>query len=244
MPRQSQIKFTIRDDGSVALSEQPNVMQLDYIKRALQNEAFNDVGIVDKPLFASFAAELRDAIGDVVPSYRQALKLGGDTIKEAKAADVGKTIFATRTPLEDVLSAINGASQTELETLRLGARVAFRDAMENARGLISSNADDPQAIAAGRKIVNDLSSAMNLRKLGALLGEDSAEFKMLTQQLDQSRIAFNLDANIAQNSATASASGNKRNYGRGNRPNATAICCHGQASGRYTGRNSKHYGRY
>jgi hypothetical protein len=203
MPRQSQIKFTIRDDGSVALSEQPNVMQLDYIKRALQNEAFNDVGIVDKPLFASFAGELRDAIGDVVPSYRQALKLGGDTIKEAKAADVGKTIFATRTPLEDVLSAINGASQTELETLRLGARVAFRDAMENARGLISSNADDPQAIAAGRKIVNDLSSAMNLRKLGALLGEESDELKRLTQQLDQSRIAFNLDANIAQNSATA-----------------------------------------
>jgi len=203
MPRQSQIKFTVRDDGSVALSEQPNVMQLDYIKRALQAEAFNNVGVVDKPLFASFAGELRDALADLVPAYKQALKLGGDTIKEAEAADVGKVIFRAATPLEDVLSAINSASQTELETLRLGARVAFRDAMENARGVISSNADDPQAIAAGRKIVNDLSSAMNLRKLGALLGEDTDEFRRLTQQLEQSRIAFNLDANIAQNSATA-----------------------------------------
>ena len=70
MPWQSQIKFTVRDDGSVALSEQPNVMQLDYIKRALQEEAFNDVGVVDKPLFASFAGELRDALADLVPSYR------------------------------------------------------------------------------------------------------------------------------------------------------------------------------
>ena len=125
MPRQSQIKFTVRDDGSVALSEQPNVMQLDYIKRALQAEAFNNVGVVDKPLFASFAGELRDALADLVPAYKQALKLGGDTIKEAEAADVGKVIFRAATPLEDVLSAINSASQTELETLRLGARVAF-----------------------------------------------------------------------------------------------------------------------
>ena len=203
MPRASQIKFTVNQDGSVSLAEQPNVMQLDYIKRALQEEAFNDLGVLDKPLFNNFANELRDALGDLVPSYRDALKLGGDTIREAKAADLGKVIFRASTPLEDVLSAIEGASQTELETLKLGARVGFRDAMENARGLISNNADDPEAIAAGRKFVNDLSSAMNRRKLGALLGEDSDEFRMLTQQLEQSRIAFNLDANIAQNSATA-----------------------------------------
>ena len=220
MPRASQIKFTVNQDGSVALAEQPNVMQLDYIKRALQAEAFNDLGILDNRLFNDFANELRDALGELVPSYKDALKLGGDTIREAKAADLGKVIFRASTPLEDVLSAIESASKTELETLRLGARVAFRDAMENARGLISSNAPDSQAIQSGKKLVNDLGSKMNLRKLAALLGEDSDEFRRLTEQLDRSRIAFNLDANIAQNSATARRLQAKENLDEATAPTA------------------------
>ena len=175
---------------------------------------------MDNRLFNDFANELRDALGELVPSYKDALKLGGDTIREAKAADLGKVIFRASTPLEDVLSAIESASKTELETLRLGARVAFRDAMENARGLISRNAPDSQAIQSGKKLVNDLGSKMNLRKLAALLGEDSDEFRRLTEQLDRSRIAFNLDANIAQNSATARRLQAKENLDEATAPTA------------------------
>jgi len=106
--KNQQIMATIADNGTISFKEMPNVQQLDYIKRAfgkLGNDATDDItGKVssDGVRFNTIAAKLRAAIGDAVPLYNDAVKLGGDKIMEDKALKLGGELLSGKTKRETV----------------------------------------------------------------------------------------------------------------------------------------------
>ena len=202
-----QIKATIADDGSIVFEEQPNVIQLDFLKKGLQNIAYGTeffdpitqrttgVGIsLDKA-----ASQLRTALGKAVPQYDQAVKLGGDSILERQAAEMGSTLFRPSTTVEEVLYATREASADQLAAMRLGARNQLEELMTNAKNFISTGGDE--GVTAARKAVMELGTVASRRKLQAIL--DPSAYKQLVKKLEEVRSSLELMASIAPNSATA-----------------------------------------
>jgi len=202
-----QIKATVADDGSVVFEEQPNVIQLDFLKRGLQNiaygpEFFDPITQRPKGVGQSLdrvAGQLRTALGKAVPQYDQAVKLGGDSILERQAAEMGSTLFRPSTTVEEVLYATREASADQLAAMRLGARSQLEELMTNARNFISTGGDE--GVTAARKAVMELGTVASRRKLQAIL--TPAAYKQLSRKLEEVRSSLELLASVAPNSATA-----------------------------------------
>ena len=199
-----QIKARILPNGRVVFEEQPNVIQLDFIKQALQNEAYKNTDNFGNPMgvgvkLNQVASQLRDAVSEAVPAYGRAVKVGGDTIREVQAGRIGSVIFSNRTTVEDVMSAVENASETEINALMIGARNQIREIMDNAKGFISAGSDAD--VQAARALLRDLSSTSSQQKLRLIMPEE--QFATLNAQLQQSRAALELLANTAPNSRTA-----------------------------------------
>lgn len=202
-----QIKATVADDGSVVFQEQPNVIQLDFLKRGLQNiaygnEFFDPITQRPKGVGASLdkvAGQLRTALGKAVPQYDQAVKIGGDNILERQAAEMGSILFRPSTTVEEVLYATREASADQIAAMRLGARNQLEELMINARNFISSGGDE--GVTAARKAVMELGTVASRRKLQAILTPSA--YKQLSRKLEEVRSSLELLASVAPNSATA-----------------------------------------
>lgn len=203
-----QIKATIADDGSVVFEEQPNVIQLDYIKKGLQRAARTTKGLYDemtgKPkefglVLDRLATQLRGALGRAVPAYDQAVKIGGDTILEREAANMGAVIFRPNTTVEDVLLATTNASVDQLASMRLAARGQVQEMMLNAKNFISQGGQE--GVTQARKIVLELGTAANRQKLSSILPPE--DFDKLVKKLDEVRASLEVLASVAPNSKTA-----------------------------------------
>ena len=202
-----QIKATLADDGSVAFEEQPNVIQLDYIKKGLQNAARSTKGLYDeitgKPknfgiTLDRLATQLRGALGRAVPAYDEAVKLGGDTILEREAANMGAVIFRPNTTVEDVLLATTNASTDQLASMRLAARGQVQEMMLNAKTFITQGGVD--GVTEARKIVLELGTGANRQKLANILPPE--DFDKLVKKLDEVRASLEVLASVAPNSKT------------------------------------------
>ena len=202
-----QIKATIADDGSVVFEEQPNVIQLDYIKQGLQNAARSTKGLYDeitgKPkgfgiTLDRLATQLRGALGRAVPAYDEAVKLGGDTILEREAANMGAVIFRPNTTVEDVLLATTNASTDQLASMRLAARGQVQEMMLNAKNFISQGGEE--GVTQARKIVLELGTGANRQKLSNILPPE--DFDKLVKKLDEVRASLEVLASVAPNSKT------------------------------------------
>ena len=203
-----QIKATIADDGSVVFEEQPNVIQLDYIKKGLQRAARTTKGLYDemtgKPkefglVLDRLATQLRGALGRAVPAYDQAVKIGGDTILEREAANMGAVIFRPNTTVEDVLLATTNASVDQLASMRLAARGQVQEMMLNAKNFISQGGQE--GVTQARKIVLELGTGANRQKLSSILPPE--DFDKLVKKLDEVRASLEVLASVAPNSKTA-----------------------------------------
>ena len=201
-----QIQATILDDGSVVFKEQPNVIQLDFLKKGLQNIAYGSEffdPIMQRPMGVGIAldkaaGQLRVALGRAVPQYDQAVKLGGDSILERKAAEMGSTLFLPSTTVEEVLYATREASSDQLAAMRLGARSQLEEKMTNARNFI--NAGGEEGVTAARKAVMELGTVASRRKLQAILPPKA--YAQLNRKLEEVRASLELLASVAPNSAT------------------------------------------
>ena len=201
-----QIRATINDDGSIDYEEMPNVIQLDFLKRAMQRIAYSgqytdkfgrptgkgaDLNIV--------AGKLRDALGRAVPSYDRAVSMGGNAIRERQAGELGNVLLNDRVTRDELTEAVRGASKTEMDALRLGVRNQIDELMANVKTSISSG--DQPAIEEARKLLRQLSSGANRQKLQMILTPQ--RYGQLNKKLSEIRAALELQANVAPNSATA-----------------------------------------
>lgn len=197
-----QIMASIAEDGTVTLREMPNVVQADYLKRALNkmaDEARDSRGIqtdlgVDAALLAR---QLRKALGDAVPEYSVASKLGGDTIEEKQAIELGASLLKPATTREVVNDAVVGMSAAEKKQAMLGLRQNIDDTMANVTRAISDPNVDARETA---KILRDMSSKAAQEKMSALLGPQKTA--ILAKQIDEAAAALQLKASVSANSKT------------------------------------------
>lgn len=199
-----QIMAIIGDNGQVSFKEMPNVQQLDYIKRSLGNMA-NDLkdpvtgALPSNALrFNKLSGQLKKAIGDAVPEYNVAVKVGGDKIAEDEALDLGMNLLSPKTTREQVARQMLDASDAEKQSARLGARNYIDETLANVKASIATPETD---IKEAMKVLADLSSRANLAKLRLIVGSDGV--KKMQKELEVVRRALTLRAAVAKNSATA-----------------------------------------
>lgn len=159
-------------------SEMPNVRQLDELKKALgtiaeqSKDQFGRIGQGEGVRASRLARDLKRAIGDAVPVYNRAVKLGGDKIAEDNALSLGRTTLRDNLSVEDVTDAMRDASKAEKTAFKRGLREAIEDEMSRVKAVISDpNADAREAQAAFKA----LSSRKTRDKIKAAIGEASTK---------------------------------------------------------------------
>lgn len=186
-------------DGTFKIKQMPNMIQLDYLKQALQEtyERTGDIG------YKKFSEQLRDAGIDAVPAYGKALKLGQAKIVETDVMQMGGKFLQDNVKLDTLKNAINSASQTEMDAIRLGARNQIEEILDQTRKNIGSVGDDKAGATAeeSRKLLRILSSASSRKKLALILGESEAQ--ILFKKLDEVAAGLQLLNSVGGNSATA-----------------------------------------
>ena len=202
--RNMQIMADIADDGIVTFREMPNVRQLDELKKALGNQAKAAVDQFGRPTsqglrYKRLAGELRDAVGEAVPSYRTALRLGGDKLQEDAGLDLGRSILFRNASVEDVRAFMASKPSVEArQAVAQGMREAIESTMSNVRRTITDpNVDAREAM----QLVKELSSRANVSKVRMVLGQAKAD--QLFTELDKQASALALRGAVARGSDTA-----------------------------------------
>lgn len=199
-----QILADIADNGTVTFREMPNVQQLDELKKALDGIGRSEVDQFGRPTAAgsrakNLARDLRAALGEAVPSYRTAVKIGGDKIQMDQALDIGRKLLMKGTTWEDVADVIgDGMSREAKSAVRQGLREGIESTLSNVKRTITDpNVDAREAMT----LVKEISSRNNFKKVSMVLGEKRAN--ELLSELDKVTAALELRAQIATNSKTA-----------------------------------------
>lgn len=160
------------------LSEMPNVRQLDELKKALgtiaekSKDQFGKIGAGEGVRASRLARDLKRALGDAVPVYKRAVKLGGDKIAEENALSLGRSVLGNKVSVEDVVDTMRDASKAEKTAFKRGLREAIEDEMSRAKAVLSDpNADAREAQAAFKA----LSSRKTRDKIKAAIGESATK---------------------------------------------------------------------
>lgn len=197
-----QIMADIADDGTVSFRQMPNVMQVDYLKRALNQVADDSMSIRgamsgEGADAAKLAKQLRDAAMEAVPDYKSAVKLGGDNIEEKKALELGYSLLNPSVTRENVSDAAKGMTDAERKQAALGLRQYVDDMTANVeQAMKDTNMDAREAAKELRKF----SSRAAKEKVVEVLGEQKA--RPLFAQLEKAQAALSLKAEVVANSRT------------------------------------------
>lgn len=205
-----QIMAQIGPDGLIKFVEMPNVRQIDELKKALNQlsrNARNTEGLVPVETSQSLrysrqANDIRDALVDATGgpqgTYAQALKVGGDTIQERNAFELGERLLSPNTRVEDVILEIGRTpSNAQLEAARRGLRTRIDQVVGDVKRIPSDpNLDARQALATLREMGSDNAREKIKRIMG---GQADDIFRLL----DEAGVAAETRAAMAVNSRTA-----------------------------------------
>lgn len=200
----SQILAKIADDGSVVFETLPDVRQIDYITKALNQAAESGDGAgalggqtAKGRAYQNLAREIRDNLKELVPEYGTALETAADPIRRSQAVQLGSRILSPSMTRDQVEEAVRGMTGPEKSALAQGVRSQIDDAMANVtRTIQDGNVDAREAV----KAIRDLSSRASREKLAMAIGETEAD--KLLSEVDRIATSFDLRASVAQNSAT------------------------------------------
>lgn len=187
-----QIRATISDAGEVVFDTLPDVRQINALKIGLDTVAENSknaLGVMSPQgvRAASQARALRDALGEAVPQYREALRLGGDAIAERNAVEIGRNMLRPQFTREQMAEALEGLGETELGRVRQGLRSQIDDTMANVRRGLTRTDSDPQSVLAP---LRQLTAPAAREKVASILGPDEAS--RLFSMLDEAEQAFSM----------------------------------------------------
>lgn len=200
-----QIMATIGEDGKVTYQRMPDVRQIDYMTRALNDVASEADGAGKLGgttalgrATGDLSRQIRTVLQREVPAYRTALNTAADAIRRTQAVDLGATLLRSSTTRETVAQGMRGMTTAERNAVRQGLRQGIDDQMANVkRALTDTNMDAREALTALR----ELSSRSGREKMQMVLGPRAA--RELTEELDRASTAFELRAAINANSKTA-----------------------------------------
>jgi hypothetical protein len=198
-----QILMRIGDSGSVTFEQLPNVMQLDYIKRAFDEIAQGSLDsfgrFTPEGQFANrIARDMADALGEAVPAYREALSTASDGFALRRATELGSRLLRSNTTREDVAEWAARATPVERNALALSLRSDIDERMAQVtRAVSDGNMDAREA----QGILRAMSSRSARTKLEEALGPQGAG--RIMDALDDAAQALELRASVATNSRTA-----------------------------------------
>ena len=207
-----QIRVRVDASGNVTdITNDMNVQQLDYVKRALQTLAENNRDAVTYKFspqgrrYSRLASDLRRELGEGIVDpdtgarvYDEAVTLGGNTIAEENAFRMGQDLLRPQTKSEDVMETLgDDPSEAQLEALRMGMSQYVRNILQDVRAVPS----DPDLEARQLDAFYRLTSSGSAReKIAAVMGDMTDDF---LRQIDEVGQAAITRAGLSRNTATA-----------------------------------------
>lgn len=201
----AQILANVGEDGLVSFFRMPDVRQIDYITRALNQAARSgegqgalggqtDIGRI----YSNLAQNLRDATRTAVPQYDIALTTAAQPIQIREAMLFGRDALTSGVSRDQVSEFLGGILGPQRQAVMAGVRGHIDDVLANVRSVMSDpNLDAREA----RTALQNLSSRAAREKLELIIG-DNAVSQSLFQQLDQAAAALQLRAGVSGNSRT------------------------------------------
>jgi hypothetical protein len=196
------------------MKNNPNMMQLDYIKRALGELAYGTPDILKKSGFKispeavnynRIRAELNAVLKSIgkpkngESAYEKATRLGQDKITRTNALEIGGDILNPKLSRKKLSTLMLDAGDSEKEMARLGLRGSIEDLLANVKSTINSPDIDLNQM---NVLLKTLSTDNVKGKLKVILGDQKA--KSVEKTLQMARAALELKAAIAKGSQTAS----------------------------------------
>ena len=207
--------FDIAEDGvTIIMKNNPNMMQLDYIKRALGTLAYGTPDILKKSGFKispeavdynRIRAELNAVLKSIgkpkngESAYEKATRLGQDKITRTNALEIGGDILNPKLSRKKLSTLMLDAGDAEKEMARLGLRGSIEDLLANVKSTINSPDIDLNQM---NVLLKTLSTDNVKGKLKVILGDQKA--KSVEKTLQMAKAALELKAAIAKGSQTAS----------------------------------------
>ncbi|WP_434053892.1 MAG: hypothetical protein RDA78_03015 [Roseibium sp.] len=181
--------INIADDGAASIRNVPDVRQLDYTKRALDDMITSAGAHTNEGrILVGLKKQLTGIIDDAVPEYAKARKAFAGPSGVLKAMEGGKAVFKNSQTPEQIRRTMAGMNEGEREAYTQGARAAIADIMGTAR----NDANAAKAL---------FDRGFNKEKLSILVGETEAA--QLLKQLDLERTFTQTRNQVTGNSRTA-----------------------------------------
>ncbi len=211
--KSQQYLFQFAEDGSVVgLRRMPDVRELDYITRALNDVAKQADGkgalggtTNEGRLTKSLVAEIRNRMKSLVPAYKEALKLSGGEIRDKEAFDYGLTILRKGIPRKEAAQELAGMGEGEAKKVAAGMRESIDNELEKVElAMTDVNLDAREAY----KAVKMLSSRQAKQKLADVMKaaygpvKGGQLYRRFNKQFNRSLKALETRASMAQNSKT------------------------------------------
>jgi len=197
----SQLPEVVIENGQVQFRKPPNVMQLDYIKRAFDSIAEDGTDafgkMTDDARFAgNVARTLKKAIGEAVPDYLTALGRASDEFTLQRSVRMGEGLLSPNTTREAVTDWLDGAGALDRQAAIRALRSNIDERIANA----THAAGVPEGVAEARKIFANMSSKAARTKMRAVLGDQA---DAVFRALDEAEKALELRTTVARGSDTA-----------------------------------------
>lgn len=199
-----QIRATINDDGTVSFEQLPDVRQLDYITRGLNEVAQGAEGqgalrgtTAVGRIYGNLSQEIRRNLREAVTEYGTALDTAADPIQRVQATEFGATILNPQVTRDQVAMRLQGMGAGERQAVVSGLRAQIDEISTNVKEMASDPNIDARQL---RETLKSLSSQAAREKIEAALGP--AATQQLMTQMAQSSRALELRASVATNSRT------------------------------------------
>lgn len=198
-----QMRIQMDAQGNILeVTQDPNTVQLDYLKRALNNLAERDqFGRLTAKgrRYANLASDLRGAMGNAIEGYNRAARLGGEKIAEENAFMLGRDALKPNAELGDILDELGpNPSQAQIDAAKLGMRNYIRNVLDSVKGVPS----DMDVAARQLDQFYRLTSSDKARKtIRSILGP--AEANELFKEIDKVGQTSQVRQSLALNAKTA-----------------------------------------
>lgn len=209
------IMATIADDGSVTYQQMPDIRQIDYITRALNDRAANNAGLgamggqtQEGRSFQNLSNDIRSTARQAVPEYDTALQTAADPIRRSQAVEFGAQVLRSGTTREQVAQQVANMTGPERQALAQGIRSHLDETLANVTRTVQDG-DVParQAI----QTLKELTKPANRTKVALAIGDQEAA--TLFNEIDRAAMSFDLRASVADNSRTFARQEMKRRLG-------------------------------
>ena len=190
--------------GLTEIDGNPSVFQLDIMKRELDKivQADKQMGKFQTAEIETLSKELnqlRSALKDASPAYKQALSVGQSKIFTEQALDFGRSLLTPKVTMDDVKIALRDASLEEQKAIKQAVRQHIDNVMANAK--TASTTGRAEDVSETMKVITDMSSRASREKMKLVLGDKTAE--AFYKRLDEARKALELQAGVRAGSQTA-----------------------------------------